>query len=273
MRRQSWVANLAGSAEYRRPLRWLMRLVHREGQLVRVAGWILLIAGALLCATLVWATIGFLLMGVGLLSLLVAENQRRRANGPIVSGAPADEPMAQPSPVPEPVQIVSREARKRMSASAPSYDQQAWRQLVESDTDLARVTAVLADYGQQYVDELASEYLADIDKQRLPAIVDGIIGRASKSVAPYPHAGPAVDASLPNPVGGPTAARERRPLPEPILKLSENLTDSGAPGDPPTAFDPEPDAGDGNKRIISADEELTAMLGRLSQDAATPSKN
>jgi len=53
--------------------------IHREGQLVRVAGWISLIAGAVLCATLVWATVGFLLLGIGLLSLLVAENNRKRA--------------------------------------------------------------------------------------------------------------------------------------------------------------------------------------------------
>ena len=63
---------------------------------MRVAGWILLIAGALLCVTLVWATVGFLLMGVGLLSLLVAENRRRRVSVTTLGRAPADERMAQP---------------------------------------------------------------------------------------------------------------------------------------------------------------------------------
>ena len=58
---------------------------------MRIAGWILLIAGALLCATLVWATVGFLLMGVGLLSLLVAENNRKRASHPVVERAPPDD--------------------------------------------------------------------------------------------------------------------------------------------------------------------------------------
>ena len=90
---------------------------------------------------------------------------------------------------------------KPTSPPPPSYDQEAWRRLVESDVDLARVTAVLADYGQQYVDELAAEYLAEIDKERLPAIVDGIVGRASKSVAPHDNGGPADDARPPNPVG------------------------------------------------------------------------
>ena len=55
---------------------------------MRIAGWILLIAGALLCATLVWATIGFLLMGVGLLSLLAAENNCKRASRPVAERAP-----------------------------------------------------------------------------------------------------------------------------------------------------------------------------------------
>lgn len=252
---------------------------------MRVAGWILLIAGALLCVTLVWATVGFLLMGVGLLSLLVAENRRRRVSVTTLGRAPADERMAQP-PVPEPV--VSHEPPKPISPPTVSYDRQAWRQLVESDVDLARITSVLADYGQQYVDELACEYMADVDKQRLPAIVEGIIGRASKSVAPRGNGRLVDDARPPNPVGGATAARRSpRPLPESTLKLSEKSSDSasspvepvrrqeaiGAPAEPPTAVDPAPGEGDSNKTIISADEELSVMLGKLSADAATPSKS
>lgn len=250
---------------------------------MRVAGWILLIAGALLCVTLVWATVGFLLMGVGLLSLLVAKNRRRRVSVTTLGRTPVDERMAQP-PVPEPV--VSHEPPKPISPPTVSYDRQAWRQLVESDVDLARITSVLADYGQQYVDELACEYMADVDKQRLPDIVEGIIGRAS--VAPRGNGGPASDAGPPNPVGGATAAgRSPRPLPESTLKLSEKSSDSasspveparrqeaiGALAEPPTAVDPAPGEGDSNKTIISADEELTVMLGRLSADAATPSKS
>ena len=250
---------------------------------MRIAGWILLVAGALLCATLVWATIGFLLMGVGLLSLLVAENNRKRARRPTVSSAAADEAMAQTSPLPEPG--LDLEAPKPISSPAPSYDQQAWRQLVESDPDLARVTSVLADYGQQYVDELAREYLAEVDKKRLPDIVDGIIGRASKSVALHGSARPAVDAGPPDPAGGSNAAaRQPKPLPEATLKLSEKLSDSapvepagrettGASVEPPIAGQPAPDLEDRNKPIIGADEELTAMLRRLSPDAATPSKS
>ena len=169
MVRQSCVAQLAGSVENWRP-RLLIEfvsssagLVHREDQLVRIAGWILLIAGALLCATLVWATIGFLLMGVGLLALLVAENNRKRASA---SAAERRAGGANAMAVPLRYRDRSSVAKPpmRMSSPAPSYDQAAWRRLVESDADLARVTSVLADYGQQYVDELAREYLAETDK-------------------------------------------------------------------------------------------------------------
>jgi len=262
---------------------------------VRVAGWILLIAGALLCATLVWATLGFLLMGVGLLSLQVAENNRKRAFSPDARRArveqPVAPPIAAPPPIPEPVPVVRREPAMGMSPPAPSYDREEWQWLVESDPDLARVTSVLADYGQQYVDELANEYLAAHDKTRLPEIVDGIIGRASKGVAPRGSRRLLDNARPPNPAAGPNAAarrpdRQPRPLPEAKPKVSEPLQPPasapvepakqemvGATVPPPIAVEPALDAGDRNKTIVSADEELTAMLGRLAPDAATPAKN
>jgi len=257
---------------------------------VRTAGWILLIAGALLCATLVWATVGFLLMGIGLLSLLVAENNRKRASDDAARKPErADRPGLATPPIPEPV--VHREAPKAISTTARSYDQQAWRRLVEGDADLARVTSVLADYGQQYVDELAKAYLAASDKARLPEIVDGIIARAGQGAAPDGSAisggaRPAVDARPPDPVAASSAAasrpdRQPKPLPEVKPKLSEKLSVSspvepakqeaaGAPVQPPAAVEPAQSMVDRNKTIVSADEELTAMLGKLSPDAATP---
>jgi hypothetical protein len=254
-------------------------LVHREGQGVRIAGWILLIAGALLCATLVWAAVGFLLMGVGLLSLLAAENNRKRANRPVMERAPPDMPIAASPPIPEPV--VDREAPRMISPRPRSYDRQAWGWLVEGDPDLAGVASVLADYGQQYVDELAEEYLTDTDKARLPEIVDGIIARARRGAAPHGRAHPAVDARPSNPGG-----RQPTPLPEAKLKLSDKLSDSAsspaepakqeavaAPVQAALAVEPLQSAEDRNERIISADEDLTAMLGKLSPDPATPGKN
>ncbi|MGH6707363.1 MAG: hypothetical protein ACREEK_00195 [Bradyrhizobium sp.] len=273
--------------------RMRLGLVHREGQVVRIAGWISLIAGVLLCATLVWATIGFLLMGVGLLSLLVAENRRKRASSAAVeTRARVDMPLAAPPAVPEPV--VHREAPTRIGPPPRLYDRQAWRRLVESDADLAGVAAVLADYGQQYVDELAKEYLADTDKARLPGIVDGIIARAGKGVsprgAPRPDgAWPAVDVRPSQPVVEPNAAlaradRQPKLLPETKPEISEALSVTAAvepakpetvdaPVQPPIAEEPAPGVEDRNKTINSVDEELSelaAMLGKLSPDAATP---
>jgi hypothetical protein len=67
------------------------------------------------------------------------------------------------------------------------------------------------------------------------------------------------------------------------LNLSEKLPTSApppvepakqeavaAPMQPPVAASPPRDVVDRNKTIISADEELTAMLGKLAPDAATP---
>ena len=39
---------------------------------------------------------------------------------------------------------------------------------------------------------------------------------------------------------------------------------------PPVAVEPSQSVQDRNRTIVSADEELTAMLGKLSPDAATP---
>lgn len=252
---------------------------------MRVAGWILLIAGAVLCATLVWATLGFLLMGVGLLSLLVAENNRKRASRPVVrpvvKGARVNEPVAVPPPILEPLPVVRREPPMGISAPAPSYDREAWQRLVESDPDLAPVAAVLADYGHQYVDELAREYMAAGDKTRLAEIVDGIIARAGKSVSPRGNRRLMSD-SRP---AAPRPDRQPRPLPMAKPKISETLPDPAPqPVEPaapeiaeaaipsPIVVEPAQSQADRSKTIFSADEELTAMLGRLAPDAATPSK-
>lgn len=267
--------------------------------MVRVAGWICLIAGALLCVTLVWATLGFLLMGVGLLSLLVAENNRKRAARPETYGARVDRPVAAPPveappPVPEPTPLIRREPPMGISApaeAAPAYDRLEWQRLLESDADLAGVASVLADYGQQYVDELAGEYLAAGDKTRLAGIVDGIIARAGASPAPLGNASPAKEARPASPVRrtnllDPRFDRQPRPLPPAKSNDSETLPASApqpaepveqetvsASIPPPSAMEPEPVAEDRNKTILSADEELTAMLGKLSPDAAAPGKN
>ena len=46
---------------------------------MRILGWVLLIGGLLLCASVSWAAPGFLFMGFGLIFLQMAEQKRRRA--------------------------------------------------------------------------------------------------------------------------------------------------------------------------------------------------
>jgi hypothetical protein len=61
------------------------------------------------------------------------------------------------------------------------------------------------------------------------------------------------------------------PAPQPVAPAKPEIV--SAPVPPPIVVEPASDAADRNKTIVSADEELTAMLGRLAPDAATPSKN
>ncbi|MCC8938983.1 hypothetical protein H8A99_21520, partial [Bradyrhizobium sp. Arg68] len=158
---------------------------------MRLTGWILLLIGGLLCATIAWAALGFLLMGVGLIALQVAERRRLGAEAAVAGAGGADftprlvgAGLQPPTLAQDASQDAfqdtasSQQPRRSEKRSGAPYDREAWRRLVESDPDLAGLAKVLADYGPQYVDELATSYLAAPDKNRLGAIVDGIIARA-----------------------------------------------------------------------------------------------
>lgn len=177
---------------------------------MRLTGWVLLAIGLLLCATISWAALGFLLMGVGLISLQVAERRRHPAGAAVPAGASGFVPprlsdgLQPPTLDPFAGQDTGPQRQPRRLAwpdkniGAP-YDREAWRRLVESDPDLAQLANVLADYGPQYVDELAGSYLAAPDKSRLGAIVDGIIARA-RDGQPVPPPPAPVEASRPPPL-------------------------------------------------------------------------
>jgi NADPH:quinone reductase-like Zn-dependent oxidoreductase len=124
-------------------------------------------------------------MGVGLIAVQVADSRRKRA---IAATSPASSDKrfreleaAQVSPASR--QEADSAVSVRFSPQE-RFDRQAWSELVESDPDLSRVASVLADYGKQYVDELAEEYQATLDTQRLPETVDGIIRGARKNASP-----------------------------------------------------------------------------------------
>jgi hypothetical protein len=161
---------------------------------MRIAGWLLLIVGTLLCVSIVWATIGFLMMGFGLICLLIAEKRTKRA-APLAKppGKPR-EPRFQPvenrpAPAPLPKPGATGAARAAVVASEiarirrdhASYDAEKWDALVGSDPDIARLVEAMVPYGRQYVDELAAVYLALNDKNYLPVIVDEIVASARRS--------------------------------------------------------------------------------------------
>ena len=195
-----------------------------------------------MCATVAWAALGFLLMGVGLISLLVAERSRRRAHVAVTAPAglnlaltgpglqpPKFEPVVSPDTAPP--RQPRRVAWPSKSNGAP-YDKEAWRQLVERDPDIAQLTNVLADYGPQYVDELAISYLAAPDKSRLGAIVDGIIARA-RGNRPSPPAAPP-----PGPRPPPAPADPAADLEASLIAAFEEASakpSAERPGPPPPA--------------------------------------
>ncbi|MGY4575457.1 hypothetical protein [Bradyrhizobium sp. USDA 3256] len=193
-----------------------------KGEFVRLTGWVLLLIGGLLCATISWAALGFLLMGVGLIALQVDERRRRPADAAVPAGAsgftpprlsdglqpPTRDPIAgQDTGQRQPRRVAWPDQKGDAAYDRETYDGEAWRRLVESDPDLAQIANVLADYGPQYVDELAVSYLAAPDKGRLGAIVDGIIARARDGQPSPPQPAP-VEASRPPPLPPPPQPKQ-----------------------------------------------------------------
>lgn len=271
---------------------------------MRIAGWVLLVGGFLLCVSVAWAALGFLLMGVGLISLQVAERNRNRAKLVLASRA---ERLVAPPDVPagphETAQVPASTATLRPSRAGASYDEEAWHRLVESDSDLLRVTSVLQEYGQPYVDELARVYLAAGDSSQLPAIVDAIVRRAKRNLAkrnaaPSTIVAPDVDRpsrtldSPPRQASYRTDPRYQRipaasasttavtppPMPAGPVGVAEEVTPVEVPPvgaaiahafvDPPA-----PAAGQRNATITSADDDLTEMIGKFARDSSLLRKN
>ena len=234
-------------------------------------------------------------MGVGLVALQVAEQNRRRARLALVTGSESfdlqreevtaprtEEPVVQRAIAPAPV----RRATRRFDPDRSPYDREAWRRLVESDPDLAQLTAVLSDFGPQHVDELAKSYLADPDKSRLGAIVDGIIAKAG-AANPLPAANPPDDSK-------PAAASEPAAASSPDTEISSSRNEASislSPTNPPAteiepppsvtavaasappAIDPplvEPPRPDRERRdipITAVDDDLTEMIKKFAPDS------
>jgi hypothetical protein len=176
---------------------------------MRIAGAFLLVGGFLLCISIVWAAVGFMMMGFGLICLLIAERRKRRSTAPAAPLADEVGRRREPLPLqvdkhaqsaelveaslgridsrqassslPEPRQPkarkpapVSRKERPVRSPNEPdpnAYDLEKWRALVKSDADISRSVEAVLPFGKKYVDQLAMAYLAFGEKSNLPAIV------------------------------------------------------------------------------------------------------
>jgi hypothetical protein len=186
---------------------------------MRITGWFLLVAGLLLCVSIVWAAIGFFMMGWGLICLLIAEQRRKKSlagkssppshisnsveisgrrepsmlseqqNTPVVKSARTNAPFESPSlpqprdeETPKPVVLERKERvpRRPRPVDLNSYDTEKWRVLVASDVDISRSLEALAPFGRKYVDQLATAYLAFNEKSYLPIIMKMTVANVKK---------------------------------------------------------------------------------------------
>ncbi|MCA1455618.1 hypothetical protein I6F35_20800 [Bradyrhizobium sp. BRP22] len=258
---------------------------------MRIAGWVLLLAGFVLCLSVAWAALGFLLMGIGLVSLQVDERKRRKAEeaaaiavaGPDASPEPAAA-LAEAPPVhaeaapatPEPPPLPAAEATQRADASA--YDKETWHRLVESDPDLARLVAVLADYGQHHVDEFASNYLAKPDKSRLAVIVNEIIAKAArKESAPAPPEvrRPSIDTNQqpPSPLARTEPDRSPAKIHAPKVAAVPSAAADVRNGTAAririaSEIRPEPNSEGDNDRIAAPEDDLSELIRKFANDAS-----
>jgi hypothetical protein len=173
---------------------------------MRIAGTFLLLGGLLLCISIIWAAVGFLMMGFGLICLLIAERRKKpstAAPGPLPEAAARrreppplqiDKHAQPPEPVeasalravlqqapsslpaprqPRPARILRKQQpdRRRNEPDANPYDLEKWHALVKSDADISRSVDALQPFGKKYVDQLAMAYLAFEEKSCLPTIV------------------------------------------------------------------------------------------------------
>jgi len=198
---------------------------------MRIAGTFLLLGGLLLCISIIWAAVGFLIMGLGLICLLIAERRKKPSTAPpgLLSDAldrrreppplqidkraqPAElveasssriELQRTPSSLPEPKQprppkpaIVSpkdQPARRRNEPDTIPYDLEKWRALIKSDADVSRSVEALQPFGKKYVDQLAIAYLAFEEKSYLPTIVKLVADAIKKDSGRDPTSAAAMD--------------------------------------------------------------------------------
>jgi len=185
---------------------WRITRLGRGGMIVRIFGCVLFILGFLISLSIVGAIFGVPMMGLGVLLMIFGGGRRKVVINNVVSvnSAPAALPRemqsdfvdAQPraprwEPLPEPRDRQALPPPNRSHDREPGlrtinpdpYDKAKWKALVEYDPDISRVVSALSPYGQKYVDQLATGYLALNDKSYLPMIVQKILATAKEDAA------------------------------------------------------------------------------------------
>jgi hypothetical protein len=167
---------------------------------MRSLGTVLLIVGFLLCVSIAWAALGFLMMAFGLICFLIGERKNKQfASGTTTSQRPLSR-SSNPN--------VARVPQNNISA-AFSYDREKWISLIENDPTLLRLVQVLRPYGQKYVDQLAAAYLVLNDKEYLPMILKKVVETAKRDASRNATDDPEVRRNPASPASGPSLNRAR----------------------------------------------------------------
>jgi hypothetical protein len=172
---------------------------------MRILGAFLFVTGFLLLFTVILAGLGIFLMFLGLILMVVGGRRKVVINNIVSVNAPSPvlpremqrdfveaqpraqqrEPVLEPRDrfvLPPPDRGYNRGPELRTINPEP-YDKAKWRALVEYDPDISRVVSALSPYGQKYIDQLATGYLALNDKDYLPMIVQKILATAKEDAA------------------------------------------------------------------------------------------
>lgn len=236
---------------------------------MRLLGALLLVAGFLLCVSIVWAALGFLMMGLGLICLLIAERKSKRSKRLLQSTASdfdTAQPRREPSFSPDPeLAIVPSEMhadQESIAIGLPGGNEERWDAPVESDSKLSRV----ADVSTPNVPAAALSEARDLRADRARAL-QAVSEALSEKPVPVNHV-PQIDRH----------AKETPPPAQSAPKSHNVRRDNGASAAPeveretrekPAAINPAPL--EAARRVIVDDAgDLSDLLNQL--DLVAPPK-
>ena len=181
---------------------------------MRILGAVLIVSGLIACLTIIGIPFGIFLIIVGIVCVAVGGHRRTVITNVVqVSNTPGlqqaqipldvDEPLRRMRTIEPPLydaRPLERERPTPLSArrfepqiidppaeeatrNPYAYDRKKWDALVQYDEDIGRVAKALQPYGEKYIDQFASAYLALNDKEYLPVIVKKILETAKQDGA------------------------------------------------------------------------------------------